>query len=70
MWLVLLESDKDRVLGIDTLEQLVPPLFRYGMTCLLIRDVVGSVACSVVREGYLDYLRAARCKRVVVPCTT
>jgi hypothetical protein len=24
----------------------VPPCVRYGMTCLLIRDVVGSVPCS------------------------
>jgi hypothetical protein len=24
----------------------VPPHVRYGMTCLLIRDVVGSVPCS------------------------
>jgi hypothetical protein len=24
----------------------VPPRVRYGMTCLLIRDVVGSVPCS------------------------
>jgi hypothetical protein len=24
----------------------VPPRVRYGMTCLLIRDAMGSVACS------------------------
>jgi hypothetical protein len=27
------------------LEQLVPPRVRYGMTCLLIRNVIGSVSC-------------------------
>jgi hypothetical protein len=42
----MLEFDKDRVLGVDTLGQQVPPCVRYGMTCLLITDVVGSVPCS------------------------
>jgi hypothetical protein len=42
MW--LLESAKDRVLGVDTLEQQVPPCVRYGMTCLLIRNTIGSVS--------------------------
>jgi hypothetical protein len=46
MWIVMLESTKDRVLGVDTLGQQVPPRVRYGTTCLLIRDVVGSVPCS------------------------
>jgi hypothetical protein len=46
MWFVMLESAKDRVIGVDTLEQQVPPRVRYGMTCLLIRDAVGSVPCS------------------------
>jgi hypothetical protein len=46
MWFVMLESGKDRVLGVDTLGQQVPPRVQYGMTCLLIRDVVGSVPCS------------------------
>jgi hypothetical protein len=41
MWFVMLESAKDRVIGVDTLRQQVPPCVRYGMTCLLIRDVVG-----------------------------
>jgi hypothetical protein len=63
LWLVLLESAKDRFLGVDTPEQPVPPRVRYGTACLLIRDVLGSVSCSVEREGYRDYLRAARCKR-------
>jgi hypothetical protein len=47
IWIVTLESVKDRVLGVDTLGQQVPPRVRYGTTCLLIRDVVGSVSCSV-----------------------
>jgi hypothetical protein len=46
MWFVMLESAKDRVIGVDTLGQQVPPHVRYGTTCLLIRDVVGSVPCS------------------------
>jgi hypothetical protein len=46
LWLVMLESAKDRILGVDTPGQHVPPRVRYGMTCLLIRDVVESVPCS------------------------
>jgi hypothetical protein len=45
-WFVILKSAKDRVIGLDTPGQQVPPRVRYGMTCLLIRDVVGSVPCS------------------------
>jgi hypothetical protein len=46
MWVVMLESAKDRVIGVDTQGQQVPPRVRYGTTCLLIRDAVGSVPCS------------------------
>jgi hypothetical protein len=46
MWTVMLESAKDRVLGVDTPGQQVPPCVQYGMACLLIRHVVGSVPCS------------------------
>jgi hypothetical protein len=46
MWIVKLKSTKDRGLGIDTPGQQVPPHARYAMSCLLIRDVVGSVPCS------------------------
>jgi hypothetical protein len=42
----MLESAKDRILGVDTLGQHVPPRVRYGMTCLLITDVVGNVPFS------------------------
>jgi hypothetical protein len=45
MWFAMLESAKDRVIGVDTLEQQVPPRVRYETACLLIRDVVGSVPC-------------------------
>jgi hypothetical protein len=46
MWFVMLESAKDRVLGVDAPGQHVVPRVRYEMTCLLIRDAVGSVPCS------------------------
>jgi hypothetical protein len=46
IWIVMLESAKDRALRVDTPEQQVPPRVQYRMACLLIRDVVGSVPCS------------------------
>jgi ABC-type dipeptide/oligopeptide/nickel transport system permease subunit len=46
MWFIMLESTKDRVIGVDTLGQQVLSRVWYGTTCLLIRDVVGSVSCS------------------------
>jgi hypothetical protein len=42
----MLKSAKDRVIGVDTPGQQVPPRVRYGTARLLIRDVVGSVPCS------------------------
>jgi hypothetical protein len=48
LWLVILESAKDRVLGVDTPGQQVPPRVRYETACLLIRDVVHCESCSVV----------------------
>jgi hypothetical protein len=42
----MLESAKDRVIGVDTPGQQVSPRVRYGTTSLLIRDVVGSVPYS------------------------
>jgi hypothetical protein len=45
MWFVMLESANDRVIGVDTPGQQVSPRVWYGMTCLLIRDAVGSVPC-------------------------
>ncbi len=41
--IVMLESAKDQVIGADTPGQHVPARVRYGTTCLLIRDAVGSV---------------------------
>jgi hypothetical protein len=46
MWFVMLETAKDRVIGVDTPGQQVPPRVRYGTTCLLIRDAMRSVPCS------------------------
>jgi hypothetical protein len=46
MWFVMLKSAKDRVIGVDTQGQQVLPRVRYETTYLLIRDAVGSVACS------------------------
>jgi hypothetical protein len=43
----VLKSAKDRILGVDTLGQLVPPRVQYGMACLLIRNTIGSVYSSV-----------------------
>jgi hypothetical protein len=44
---VVLESAKDQMLGVDTPGQHVPPGVRYGMTCLLIRNTIDCVSCSV-----------------------
>jgi hypothetical protein len=46
MWFVMLESTKNRVIGVDTPGQQVSPRVRYGTACLLIRDAMGSVPCS------------------------
>jgi hypothetical protein len=51
MWLVMLESAKDRILGVDTPGQHVPLCVRYGTTCLLIRNTIGCVSCSVEWGG-------------------
>jgi hypothetical protein len=47
MWLVMLESTKDWILGVDTPGQHVPPRVRYGMNCLLIRNNIGCVSYSI-----------------------
>jgi hypothetical protein len=44
---VVLEYAKDRILGVDPPRQYVPPRVRYGTACLLIRNVIGSVPCSI-----------------------
>jgi hypothetical protein len=45
-WHVVLESAKDRILGVYTLGQHVPPHVRYGAACLLIRNTIGCVSYS------------------------
>jgi hypothetical protein len=68
MWFIMLESAKDRVIGVDTLGQQVPPCVRYGTTCLLIRDVVGSVPYSDEWEiGVVTHLGSHGARGVVVP---
>jgi hypothetical protein len=68
MWFVMLESTKDWVIGVDTLGQHVPSCVRYGMTCLLIRDVVGSVPCSDESEiGVVTRLGSDSARGAVVP---
>jgi hypothetical protein len=47
MWLVMLGSANDRILGVDPLGQHVPPRVPYGTTYLLIRYAIGCVSCSV-----------------------
>jgi hypothetical protein len=46
-WFIILKSAKDRILGVDTPGQHVPPRVRYGTTCLLIRNTIGCVSYSV-----------------------
>jgi hypothetical protein len=68
MWFVMLKSAKDRVIGVDTPGQQVPPHVRYGMACLLIRDAVGSVSCLNEWEiGVVTYLGSHDARGVVVP---
>jgi hypothetical protein len=68
MWFVMVESAKDRVIGVDTPGQQVLPRVRYEMTCLLIRDIVGSVPCSDEwKIGVVTRLGLHGAKGVVVP---
>jgi hypothetical protein len=47
IWFVMLESGKDRIVGVDTPGKHVPPCVRYEMTCLLINNAIGCVSCLV-----------------------
>jgi hypothetical protein len=68
MWLVMLESAKDWVIGADTPEQQVSPRVQYRTTCLLIRDAVESVPCSDEWEiGVVTRLGTHDVWGVVVP---
>jgi hypothetical protein len=62
IWLVMLKSAKEQILGVDPPEQKVPPCVHCGMACLLIRGVVGSG--MVIRPS----LHGAR--EAMVPHTT
>jgi hypothetical protein len=67
MWFIMLKSAKDRVIGVDIPRQQVLPRVRYGTTCLLIRDVVGSVPCSDEWEiGVVTRLGSHGARGVVV----
>jgi hypothetical protein len=43
---MVFESAKDRILGVDTSGQHMPPRVRYGVSYLLIRNTIGCVSCS------------------------
>jgi hypothetical protein len=47
IWFVMLESAKDRILGVNTTGQHVTPRVRYGTTYLLIRNTICGVSYSV-----------------------
>jgi hypothetical protein len=68
MWFVMLKSAKDRVLGVDTPRQQAPPRVRYGTTCLLIRNAVGSVPYSDAWEiGVVTRLGSHGVRGIMVP---
>jgi hypothetical protein len=68
IWFVMLESAKDRVIGVDTAGQQVLPRVRYGTACLLIRDAVGSVSCSDEWEiSVITHLGSHGARGVMVP---
>jgi hypothetical protein len=68
MWFVMLESAKDRVIGVNTPGQQVPQCVQYETTCLLIRDTVGSVPCSNEWEiSVVTHLGSHGAREVVVP---
>jgi hypothetical protein len=67
MWSVMLESTKDRVIGVHTSGQQVLPCVQYGTACLLIRDAMGSVSCSDEWEiGVVTRLGSHGARGVVV----
>jgi hypothetical protein len=67
MWMVMLESAKDQVLGVDTLGQQVPPRVWYGTACLLIRDAMESLPCMVEWEIGIVTCLGSHGARVMVP---
>jgi hypothetical protein len=68
MWFVILESAKNRVIGVDTTGQQVPPRVRYETAYLLIMDDVRSVSCSDEWEfGIVTRPDSHGARGVVVP---
>jgi hypothetical protein len=51
MWIVMLESAKDWIMGVDTLGQYVPPCVRYGTACWLISKALVSLSCWMSGTG-------------------
>jgi hypothetical protein len=51
MWIVMLESAKDRIMGVDTPGQHVPPRIRYGTACRLIGKAIVSLSCWASGTG-------------------
>jgi hypothetical protein len=47
MWFAMLESSKEQILGVDPPGKHMPPCVQYGIPCLLIRNTIGCVSCSV-----------------------
>jgi hypothetical protein len=70
IWLVMLEFAKNRILGVDTLGQQVPPRVQYGIAFLLIRDDVESVLLGWVRSGMVIRLSLHGARGVVILWTT
>jgi hypothetical protein len=56
MWFLMLESAKDRVLGVDTPGQQVSPRVWYGTACLVIREI-----------GVVTRVGSHGARRVMVP---
>jgi hypothetical protein len=51
MWIFMLESAKDRILGVDTPGQYLPPRIRYGTAYRLIRKALVSLSYRKRRIG-------------------
>jgi hypothetical protein len=63
----MLESAKDKVIGIDTPGQQMPPRVWYETACLLISDAVKSVSCSDEWEiGVVTHIGSHGVRGVVV----
>jgi hypothetical protein len=60
-WHVVHESAKDQILGVDTLGQHMPSRVQYGTACLLIRNAIGCVSCSV-EWGMASYFVIILCE--------